>query len=184
MFPRYLTTDRQLLPASGIIINCKLQEMVQINRTRLDYLEKFQQMLDEYNAGSRNVEWFFNQLIAFAQELKTEDKRAIAENLSEEELAVFDLLTNPAIKLTKQEEAQVKKVAKELLETLKREKLVLDWRKRQQTRVGVEVVIKDMLDQLPSSYSADLYEQKCRDVYQHVYESYPGQGYGIYREYD
>ena len=134
-------------------------------------------MIEEYNAGSRNVEWFFNQLISLAQELKAEDRRAIAESLTEEELTIFDLLTKPAIELTKQDEAQVKRVAKELLETLKREKLVLDWRKRQQTRAGVEVVIKDMLDQLPANYSSDLYEQKCREVYQHIYEAYPQQGY-------
>ena len=42
----------------------------------------------------------------------------IAEKLSEEELAVFDLLTKPEISLTKKEQNQVKKVARELLETL------------------------------------------------------------------
>lgn len=50
-------------------------------------------MIDEYNAGSRNLETFFTELVEFAQELKAEDKRAIAENL-EEELAIVDLLTN------------------------------------------------------------------------------------------
>ncbi|WP_017319306.1 type I restriction endonuclease subunit R [Mastigocladopsis repens] len=155
-------------------VNHKLQQMVQLNRTRINYLEKFQKMIDEYNAGSRNVEWFFNELIAFAQDLKTEDKRAISENLTEEELAVFDLLKNTEIKLTQQEEQEVKQVAKELLETLKREKLVLDWRKRQQTRASVEVTIKDILDKLPASYSSELYEKKCLEVYQHIYESYSG----------
>jgi type I restriction enzyme R subunit len=42
-------------------------------------------------------------------------------------LAIFDLLTKPEIKLTKAE----KREAKQLLETLKREKLVLDWKRRQ-----------------------------------------------------
>ncbi|MBW4557345.1 MAG: DUF3387 domain-containing protein [Trichormus sp. ATA11-4-KO1] len=36
------------------------------------------------------------------------------QNLTEEELAIFDLLTKPEIKLTKQEEQEVKQVAKEL----------------------------------------------------------------------
>ena len=161
-------------------ITHKLQRMVQLNKTRINYLEKFQKMIDEYNADSRNVEWFFNQLIAFAQDLKTEDKRAIAETITEEELAVFDLLTPSEINLSKQEESVVKQVAKELLKTLKQEKLVLDWRKRQQTRAGVEVVIKDILDKLPQSYSAELYDKKCREIYQHIYESYTGRGRSIY----
>ncbi len=47
-------------------------------------------MIDEYNAGSRNVEMFFADLVEFTQELNLEDKRAISENLTEEELAIFD----------------------------------------------------------------------------------------------
>lgn len=169
----YQRTQTEKLKAK---VNQKLQTMVKLNKSRMDYLEKFQQMIAEYNAGSRNVEMFFNDLISFAQDLEVEDKRAIAQNLTEEELAIFDLLTKPEINLTKQEEQEVKQVAKELLTTLKREKLVLDWRKRQQTKASVEVAIKDILDKLPQSYSADLYELKCREVYQHIYESYSGQG--------
>lgn len=133
-------------------------------------------MIAEYNADSRNVQIFFQDLINFAQDLGVEDKRAIAKNLTEEELAIFDLLTKPEIQLTKQEEQEVKQVARELLKTLKQEKLVLDWNKRQQTRASVEVAIKDNLDRLPQSYSDELYEQKCQEVYQHVYENYSGQG--------
>lgn len=50
--------------------------------------------------------------------------------------AIFDL-TKPEVTLTKGEEGQVKKVARSLLETLKNEKLVLDWKKRQTTRAAV-----------------------------------------------
>jgi type I restriction enzyme, R subunit len=122
--------------------------------------------------NSRNVVIFFHDLVNFAQDLDVEEKRAIAHNLTEEELAIFDLLTKPDINLTKQEEQEVKQVAKELLATLKREKLVLEWRKRQQTKASVEVAIKDILDKLPESYSAEVYELKCQEVYQHIYENY------------
>jgi type I restriction enzyme R subunit len=89
--------------------------MVRLKKSWMNYLDKFQQMIDEYNAGSRNVETFFTELVEFAQELKVEDKRAIAENLEEEELAIVDLLTKPDITLTEKEKLEVKKVAKELL---------------------------------------------------------------------
>ena len=74
--------------------------MLRLNKSRMNYLDKFQQMIDEYNAGSRSVEIFFAYLVEFAQELSIEDKRAISENLAEEELAIFDLLTKPDITLT------------------------------------------------------------------------------------
>jgi type I restriction enzyme R subunit len=89
-------------------------------------------------------------------------------------------LTKPEIDLTKQETAEVKKVAKGLLEKLKKEKLVLDWRKQQTTRAMVFTTIKDILDRLPRAYSKELYEQKCDVVYQHFYESYMGQGKSLY----
>jgi type I restriction enzyme R subunit len=71
-------------------------------------------------------------------------------------------------------------VVKELLETLKQEKLVLDWRRRQQSKAAVKVTIEEILDQLPESYPTDVYQRKCEEVYQHVYESYSGAGRSIY----
>lgn len=147
--------------------------MVAINRTRINYLEKFQQMIAEYNASSLNQDELFRQLMMFSRELQDEEKRSIRENLTEEELTIFDLLTRPNMHLSKNEEDQVKWVARDLLETLKREKLVLDWRKRQQTRATVLSCIKDILDHLPEKYDKNVYEQKCDTVFQYVFDTYP-----------
>jgi len=163
----------------GAIIG-KLRRMVRLNRTRMDYLERFQQMIDEYNAGSINIEEFFKQLVAFAQTLNEEEQRSIAEQLSEEELAIFDLLTKPDMQLSEQERQQVKKVARELLETLEREKLVLDWRKRQQSRAGVRLAVERILDKLPQCFTQKLYQLKCDLMYQHIYDSYYGLGQSVY----
>jgi type I restriction enzyme R subunit len=122
-------------------INSKVKRMVRLNKKRKNYQEKFQQLIDEYNAGNINVEIFFDKLVALAQELDVEEQRGIAEQLSEEELAIFDLLTKPDRSLSEEEKVQIKKVAQEMLATLKREKLVLDWRKKQQTRAQVRLVI-------------------------------------------
>jgi type I restriction enzyme R subunit len=161
-------------------INSALEKMVRLNKTRVDYLEKFQRMIDEYNQGAVNLEEFFDRLMDFTMELREEEKRGIAEELSEEELAIFDLITKPDMELTKKEKRQVKKIARELLETLKREKLVLDWRKTQATRAAVRVVIEDKLDGLPEMFIKDIYNQKCNAVYQHIFESYYGEGRSVY----
>jgi type I restriction enzyme R subunit len=158
----------------------KLAQMVKLNRTRMDFVEEFQKMIDEYNAGSSNVEAFFAKLMAFAKKLGEEEKRGLAEQLTEEELVIFDLLTKPRIELTGPETAEVKKVARSLLEKLKREKLVLDWRKQQTTRARVYTTIQDILEQLPRAYTKELYDQKCDLVFQHVYDSYTGQGKSFY----
>jgi type I restriction enzyme, R subunit len=153
-------------------INSKLKQMARVNPTRVDYLDRFQQLIDDYNAGSMNIDEFFRQLKEFGQSVNEEDERHIREELSEEELAVFDLLTKPEIELTEQERRQVKRVARDLLNTLKAEKLVLDWRKRQQSQADVLVCIEDHLDQLPDAYDAELFNHKVEATYQHVYDQY------------
>ena len=95
-------------------------------------------------------------------------------------MAVFDLLTKPDMKLTKKQEQEVKRVAKELLETLKQQKLVLDWRKRQQSRAAVRQCIEVFLDQLPPAFTPDRYRVKCDAVYQHVYDNYFGSHSSVY----
>jgi len=77
-------------------------------------------------------------------------------------------LTKPDISLTEKEKYEIKKVAKELLLTLKQEKLVLDWRRQQQTKAAVKVASEDILARLPESYSTEAYQRKCQEVYQHV----------------
>lgn len=76
---------------------------------------------------------------------------------------------------------QVKKVCKTLLETLKAEKLVLDWRSKPQARGAVRQAIKIVLDQgLPDVYDEDIYAAKCDAAFRHVYESYYGGGASVY----
>jgi type I restriction enzyme R subunit len=89
-------------------INLKLVQMVRLNKSRTNYLEKFQKMIDEYNSSSYNVETFFASLVEFAKELNAEEKRGIAEKLTEEELAIFDLLVKPEMTLKKKEERRLK----------------------------------------------------------------------------
>ena len=176
-----LVAQRKHIEAEKLknLLSQKLVEMARLNKMRSKFLEKFQQLVDEYNAGAINVEVFFNRLKDFAGELNEEDKRGISENLTEEELAIFDLLYKPD--LTKKEKDKVRLVSKTILEKLKREKLVLEWRKRQQTRADVLLTIEMTLEELPDSYAKPVYQEKCNLVYQHVYDSYYGSGKSIYQ---
>ncbi len=160
-------------------IGDKLLSMVQLNKTRTDLMEKFKKLIDEYNKGM-DVNGFFAKLTDFVRELSAEEQRGVAEQLSEEELALFDILTKPELDMTKAEKEDVKKVARTLLQTLKEAKLVLDWRKRQKTRADVYTTVKKILDELPRAYTPEIYEQKCETVFRHVYDSYHGEGKSLY----
>lgn len=173
---RHLETERL-----KTALTVKIKKMVALNHSRMDFLTKLQEMIDEYNAGACNVEALYNRLLELTRELSQEDQRAVVEQLSEEELAIFDLLTRPDMDLSEKDRKLVKIAARDLLETLKRETLVLDWRKRQQARAAVRVAISEMLDnELPGTYTKEIYQQKCDLLYQHVYDSYFGQGRSIY----
>jgi len=155
------------------MIKKKLLQMIEANKTRMDFLEKYTEMIDEYNSGSKNIEELFDNLVNLARELNDEEKRYIREGLSsEEELTIFDLLTKPNMKLSKKEVKEVKKVAQSLLNKLKTDKFVLDWSKKQQTRAAVQLTISEVLDELPEVYVKETYEQKCNQVYQYVYDTF------------
>lgn len=172
---RKRTTAEQLKQAVG----AKLTSLVALNRTRIDLMEKFKKLIDEYNSGL-DVNDFFEKLIDFVEELTEEEQRGVSQQLTEEELAVFDILTKPAFDLDEKDLEAVRKVARSLLQALKEAKLVLDWRKKQKTRAGVYVTVQNMLDELPEAYSAEIYQEKVDTVYQHVFDSYQGEGRSVY----
>jgi type I restriction enzyme R subunit len=170
-------TDLERLRAA---VKAQLERMVRLNPTRADYLEKFQTLIDGYNSGSRNIEEIFKELLALSMVLTAEQTRHVRENLSEEELTMFDILTRPAPDLTTAEREEVKKVAHQLLEKLHK-LLVLGWRQKVSTRARVKIEIENALDEgLPRAYSKDLYEKKCAAVFEHVYQSYQGEGASVY----
>jgi type I restriction enzyme R subunit len=150
----------------------KLNVMVQANKTRIELVDKFKKLIEEYNKGM-DVDSFFAQLLLFARDLTQEEKRGVSEQLNEEELAVFDLLMKPEIEMTAAEKKHVKTIARQLLKTLKEAKLVLDWRKKLKTRADVYSTVKLLLDELPRVFTQEIYNKKCEVVFQHVYEAYP-----------
>ena len=163
------------------LLSMKLETMLTENPTRKDFMEKFQKLIDAYNSGSLNIEVFFKELVDLTADLQVEDQRAIRENLSEEELALFDILTRPVPELAEKEKAQVKKVCKELLETLKAEKLVLDWRKKDRARSDVRRTLEIVFDRgLPESYDEGIYNEKCELAFHHIFTSYYGAGESVY----
>ncbi|MCY4134701.1 MAG: type I restriction endonuclease subunit R [bacterium] len=161
-------------------IEARLDEAVRKNPTRLDLAEQFRQLIDEYNAGTYNLEELLRRLKAINDELTAEEQRAVREDLSEAELAIYDLLTKPEPDLTKAEARTVKGAARKLLKHVE-EKLVLDWKRKQQTRSAVRVTVRNVLDnELPDVYERELFDRKVNAVYEHIYTSYHNNGESVY----
>ena len=162
------------LEALKAAVRSRLDRIVQRNRTRTDFAERFEELIETYNAGSRNIEELFLALVELSRSLEDEEQRHVRENLSEEELVIFDILTRPSPELSAAERDEVKKVAKDLLARI-RGLLVIDWRRRESARAALRMAIEDTLDrQLPDPYSKDVFDRKCAAIFEHVYESYAG----------
>ena len=58
---------------------------------------------------------------------------------------------------------------------------MLSWRQKSSARSQIRLAIEDLLDRgLPPAYDKPLYEAKCSALFEHVYESYPEPGSGVY----
>jgi type I restriction enzyme R subunit len=94
---KHKNTDLEALKAA---IAAKLEKLVRLNRTRADFAEKFEALIESYNNGSRNIEQLFEELLKLSNSLEAEQERHVRENLTEEELVIFDILTRPAPELS------------------------------------------------------------------------------------
>jgi type I restriction enzyme R subunit len=151
------------------------------NPTRYDLVERIEELIAEYNAGSLNIDEYLRRLIELSQSLTEEEQRAVVEGLSEEELAIFDLLTKPEPVLTDADREIVKASAKRLLAHL-HDKLVLDWRRKAATAADVRSSIRRLLDaDLPADpYPPEVFDAKVQAVFDHIATAYGDDGHSVY----
>lgn len=163
-------------------IEKKLKQMIKENPLRLEFYDKYKEIIEEYNNGKdiNATKKAFDDLTDFLNSLSKEDSRAMREGLDEETLAIFDLLNKET--LNDKERDEVKKVSKQTLETLKAEKLKVErWRESTQLRAQVKTTIYDTLLWLPQEpYSENEVDEKTNVIYQHIFTNYYGGGKSVY----
>jgi len=155
------------------IVEAKLAEMLARNPTRMDYQQKYEEIVAAYNSEKDRVtiEETFRRLTELLSELDTEMQRGVEEGLSEEELALFDLLKKE--RLSKEDREKVKRASRHLLASIKARLADLDrfWEK-EQTKADVEVFILDKLhENLPTPpFSAEDKNSVAAAVYGHIWQ--------------
>jgi type I restriction enzyme R subunit len=167
-------------------IGTQLQSMVIKNPRRVDFYERYQEIIAEYNRGkdSVTIEKTFKSLLDFMATLTNEEAETKREGLTEEQKAIFDILRKP--NLSESDKKKVKSIAIELLEELKKEKLrVEQWSKKSVTAAAVfNTVNKTLFEELPyPTYESDDIDLKTNQVYQHLIDQYFGGGLSVYGGY-
>ena len=156
------------------MVQKKLLRLMMQNPTRTDFQKHYEEIVSDYNSEKDRVtiEATFDALLKLVEDLTEEEQRAVKEGLSEESLALFDLLLKPD--LAKTDIDKIKKVAESLYKTLNDElQRIQNFAAKQSTRDEIKVKIKDFLwDErtgLPTSFDPDEVEEKAELVFQHIY---------------
>ena len=155
------------------IVEQKLAEMLARNPTRMDYQQKYEEIVADYNREKDRVtiEETFRRLTELIEELDAEQRRAVEEGLTEDELALFDLLKKED--LSKAARDRVKQASRDLLASIRARLKELDrfWEK-EQTKADVKIFILDeIFASLPTPpFTPEEKQAVAADVYTHVWQ--------------
>lgn len=151
-----------------VFIENKLEQMMRANATRIDFAQRLQEIVDNYNAGGTSTENYYEDLVRFTQEMKEEDERHVREGLTEDELELFDMLKKE--KMTEAETQKAKLAARSLLRRLLEEHprvLIQDWFKDSQSQKTVRSAVEKVLDEnLPETYDRVMFKEKCDNLFE------------------
>lgn len=162
------------------VVEDKLAQMVAQNPLRMDYYRKYGEIVADYNREKDRVtiEETFAKLVDLANSLSAEQRRAAEEGLSEDELALFDLLKKD--NLSKADRERVKLASQSLLDSVRRLIAPLErWTEKEQTQAEVETFILDYVYQeLPTPpFSDDEKQTIAKLAYEHVWQQSVGGSY-------
>lgn len=169
------------------IIEKKLKQMVQRNPMTVEFLKRYQEIIEEYNRGKDEdvIKETFRKLVELINSYSEEVAETKKEGLTDEQKAIFDILRDGK-KLSKKEKQDVKNVSVELLEELKKEKLKVNmWSEKTETSASVYKYVNDSLFKVlpfPAYQETDI-DLKTNLVYQHLKSQYFGSGNSVYGVY-
>lgn len=157
------------------IIQLKLDRMLFTNPERINYYERYQKIIDDYNSEQdrATIEKTFMDLMDLANKMNQEEQRYVREGFkSDEELTLYDMLFRND--LNKNDIKKLKTVAAELLNKIKAKISEYDhWTDKQETKAAVDNLIRDTLwAELPECYDeASIWGYRQR-IYEYVYTHY------------
>jgi len=157
------------------LVEERIKKMLLSNPGRMDYYDRYQSIIKEYNEEKDRaaIADAFEKLMKLTHDLTQEEKRYVREGFSsDEELSMFDKLFRAD--LTKQEIAQIKKVAVDLLAKVKAKIAELDhWADKPETKAIVDNLIRDTLwAELPESYDEISITDYRKEIYEYIYLRY------------
>ena len=155
------------------IVEEKLAQMLAQNPLRMNYEKKYEEIIATYNQDKdrATIEDTFNRMMDVLASLDVEQQRAVAEGLTEDQLALFDLVQRGDLNKTERE--RIKQASHDLLAGVLAVIAPLDsWTEKEQTQAEVESFILDQVYlSLPEPpYTADDKAEVAQLVYRHIWQ--------------
>lgn len=157
------------------VIQQKLDKMLFSNPNRINYYERYQQIITDYNSEQdrATIEKTFMDLMDLANQMNQEEQRYAREGFtSDEELSLYDMLFRDD--LSKNDIKKLKEVAATLLQKIKAKVAELDhWTDKQETKAEIDNLIRDTLwADLPECYDEMAISGYRQQIYEYVYTRY------------
>ena len=165
----------------------QVKHMLAQNPLTINFYERYQEIIEAYNLSKDEVviQETFRKLIELVKSYTEEQADTKREGLSEEQKAIFDILRlGKALAAT--EKNELKKIAIQLLDELKKEKLKVEqWADKSLTAAAVfNYVSNTLYEVLPyPTYETDDIDVKTNLVYEHLKNQYYGGGMSVYGHY-
>ena len=156
-------------------IQQKLDSMLFTNPDRINYYERYQKIINDYNSEQdrATIEKTFMDLMDLANQMSQEEQRYVREGFAnDEELSLYDMLFRD--NLSKTDITKLKEVAAILLRRIKEKISELDhWTDKQETKAAVDNLIRDTLwAELPECYDEVSISVHRQRIYEYVYTRY------------
>ena len=157
------------------VIQQKLDNMILSNPNRINYYERYQHIIDEYNSEQNRatIEKTFMELMDLANQMGEEEQRYVREGFtSDEELSLYDMLFRDD--LTKADIKILKEMSASLLHKIKDKISELDhWTDKQETKAAIDNLIRDTLwAELPECYDEVIISMYRQQIYEYIYTRY------------
>jgi len=155
------------------VLQERLAKMLALNPTLLDFQERFDKIVTEYNKekDKNTIEATFEALMILTADMEIAEQAHVSLGLTAEQKPIFDLLVQED--LTKNDIKQIKKASVELLRAIEeRVRSVQGIFQKESTRDGLKSKIYDLLYDEQTGLPADKFDDDALDVKTNLIFSY------------
>jgi type I restriction enzyme R subunit len=149
------------------LLNDEIKVRMRKNPLRYKSLyDMLKEIIEKFNVKLIDTVDVINELIEIAKEIKKKLDEGEKLGLTEEELALYDMLSKENVFKNKDE---IKYIAKEVVKTLGNFIKVVDWNKKETLRAKIKVAIKEILLKFANeSIAYKKIDSIASEIYEHI----------------